>query len=711
MNIKVLDLHLNGNCNDLNKILKLKSEERKKILLLSQITKNERIIESPRVNAPHKLNNEIRKKISLENHRNENKEINNPINNINNLMIVNNYRIGNLRTENNSVDFGKLHGTINANNSLNYIDNNKSQMPDMRKRINEIYGVSPRKESRNIEFRIGGFESDRKNFNNNLLINYSVKKEEKGKINLKPLNSKNNVFKFVKINNEKREGIRSELEEKLLRQKSEIERREKESLENIKNIYLQDLIKNENDSKNKLFIQPLVLGQEKLGINIELLRFDYIQMMKLKEEEEERKRLEEQKIQNYIEYLKKIAKEEEKIKLNEDSMKNNDSKHKYRLQLLNRLTKQYLKIYKNKDRLNKSKILDIINKIGKIFKREIDYDKEFKKDSFIYVSDAVQSNDFLIKFLGTLGEEFRKYNIYSIIEKNSEDEVLMDGIFKVLLCVYSVLPKYEIKLESESLKKKFLNNPKEWLNFIDNFKQKITAEFNITNVKFFIFSNRIDSFEFTFVILGRTSLNLERYEKFFKVKIRKDSLLEYVKLSPGFFETKYNRDVNDWEKENFKRGGETYTAPNGWKGFALKVLNKFDNGNNAWLGNEGKEDEWAIAYHGIGKGNEFKKLLNIVLNNLRNGPGQLYEQLLNIRYKRSKRTYVGRGVYLAPDINEAERYAQKVKLGNRENDFQFIIMCRVKPSEIREPGRYPFNWILDASYDCLRPYRILIKET
>ena len=31
--------------------------------------------------------------------------------------------------------------------------------------------------------------------------------------------------------------------------------------------------------------------------------------------------------------------------------------------------------------------------------------------------------------------------------------------------------------------------------------------------------------------------------------------------------------------------------------------------------------------------------------------------------------------------------------------------------EIREAGRYPFNWILDDNYDCIRPYRILIKET
>jgi hypothetical protein len=313
--------------------------------------------------------------------------------------------------------------------------------------------------------------------------------------------------------------------------------------------------------------------------------------------------------------------------------------------------------------------------------------------------------------LGILSEEFRAYNIYSIIEKNSEDDELMDGIFKVLLCVYSILPKYEIKIDSESLKEKFLKNPKEWLNYVDDIKQKIISELSVADIKFYIISNRIDLCEFTFIILNRVSINLQRFEKLYKIKIRKDSLLEYVKLSPGFFEAKYNREINDWEKKNFKRGGETYTPPYGWKGFALKVLNKFDNGDNSWLGNEGKEGEWAIAYHGIGKGNVFKKMINIVLNNLRNGPGQLYEQLVNVRDKDNKRPLVGQGVYLAPDIIEAERYAQKVKLGNRENDFQIIIMCRVKPSEIREAGKYPFNWILDDNYDCIRPYRILIKET
>ena len=755
MNIKIQnknlissDRYLTENCNDLNELIKLKNEERKKIILLSEITKNERRITSSKIDAPYKINNELRKKISLKHHRNDKGEIENPLNSINNKMIINNFRIQNFRTEKSSVIFDNFGEKINSNmnsnnNSINYIDINKSHISDMKKRLNDLYLFSPKKESRNIEVKIGDLESDRNiYYKNNLNTEGNVINEEKMMIRLNESGSKNKIFKFRSLNGEEREKIRKELEMKLQRQKSEIKKKERENSEKLKKKFLQDLAqKKEKDeelkkerakrkklrkkldkilkrrekaSQKKILLQKLELKQKKLEIKNEIqenkIKREQNNLMKQKEEEEKMK-LEEEKIQSYIEELKNKAKEEKEVELKEEEMDNNDSKHKYRLQLLSELTKKYLEIFKLKDRENMTKMLEIINKIGKIYKREIDYDKEFKQDSFIYVSDAVQSNDSVIKFLGILGEEFRAYNIYSIIEKNSEDDELMDGIFKVLLCVYSILPKYEIKIDSDPLKEKFLQNPKEWLNYVDDIKQKIISELSVSDIKFYIISNRIDLCEFTFIILNRVSINLQRYEKLYKIKIRKDSLLEYVKLSPGFFEYKYNREINDWEKKNFKRGGETYTPPYGWKGFALKVLNKFDNGDNSWLGNEGKEGEWAIAYHGIGKGNVFKKMINIVLNNLRNGPGQLYEQLINVRDKDNKRPLVGQGVYLAPDIIEAERYAQKVKLGNRENDFQIIIMCRVKPSEIREAGRYPFNWILDDNYDCIRPYRILIKET
>ena len=140
-----------------------------------------------------------------------------------------------------------------------------------------------------------------------------------------------------------------------------------------------------------------------------------------------------------------------------------------------------------------------------------------------------------------------------------------------------------------------------------------------------------------------------------------------------------------------------------------KLLNKFDNGNNSWLGNEGKEGEWPVAYHGIGKGNEFKKLLNIILNNLKSGPCQLHKSAPNIRDK--DESLSGVGVYLTGEIDEARKYASKIKLGNSPKNFRFVIMCRVKADQIRVPLGYRSHIIIDDNYDCLRPYRILFKET
>ncbi len=35
------------------------------------------------------------------------------------------------------------------------------------------------------------------------------------------------------------------------------------------------------------------------------------------------------------------------------------------------------------------------------------------------------------------------------------------------------------------------------------------------------------------------------------------------------------------------------------KRYGLKVKGLFDGGSDLWLGNTGKPEEWAVAYHGI----------------------------------------------------------------------------------------------------------------
>jgi hypothetical protein len=60
-------------------------------------------------------------------------------------------------------------------------------------------------------------------------------------------------------------------------------------------------------------------------------------------------------------------------------------------------------------------------------------------------------------------------------------------------------------------------------------------------------------------------------------------------IPPDQLDTKYNYDftkIND-NKEPFMRGKFNYKRPYGWKRFALKVLDKYE--DNTWLGVEGRK--------------------------------------------------------------------------------------------------------------------------
>ena len=70
------------------------------------------------------------------------------------------------------------------------------------------------------------------------------------------------------------------------------------------------------------------------------------------------------------------------------------------------------------------------------------------------------------------------------------------------------------------------------------------------------------------------------------------------KLTGGMLDSRGNRE-SGWGVGE-KRGGFDYIPPQGWKGYGLKVLGKYDNGNDDWLAYNGNPNEWAMSYHGIG---------------------------------------------------------------------------------------------------------------
>ena len=44
-----------------------------------------------------------------------------------------------------------------------------------------------------------------------------------------------------------------------------------------------------------------------------------------------------------------------------------------------------------------------------------------------------------------------------------------------------------------------------------------------------------------------------------------------------------------------KRGNKNYELPLGWIWIGLNVLDKYDFGNNTWIGMENMEGEWCVA--------------------------------------------------------------------------------------------------------------------
>ena len=160
------------------------------------------------------------------------------------------------------------------------------------------------------------------------------------------------------------------------------------------------------------------------------------------------------------------------------------------------------------------------------------------------------------------------------------------------------------------------------------------------------------------------------------------------------------------------RGGRPYNPPDGWIGFGLNVLNKYDNGNNDWLACDGRPGEWCIAYHGACVHNtseQIKQIIKPILeNNLKPGAGQAYSTYDDACHPGQK---VGVGVYCTPNPNTADGYSGQIDVNGHR--YKVAFMLRVKPDKIRYSNSRPDYWVLnagDGNFTEMRPYRFLIKK-
>jgi hypothetical protein len=299
--------------------------------------------------------------------------------------------------------------------------------------------------------------------------------------------------------------------------------------------------------------------------------------------------------------------------------------------------------------------------------------------------------------------------------KNREDSLIVNQIISSGMLQEK---KYEIHLEENDINKKYaiINNENgEQEKFIDNFKEILFKQTSIPKQDIIIAnitegSLKCDAF---FKKIGNINIK-EKMIKLSELKevksIYEKNILDSIMLTPDMLDKRGDRDPSEWLDTIQKRGGYPYHTPShDWRGYGLKVLDEYDNGNNDWIAMNNNPKEWAVAFHGTSssavkpiceKGGKFYSTYK------EGAKRQALKDKENINPK-SKNLYpkCEEGTYVSPLLDYANYYANSTK-------SPVVIMCRVNPELIRIPkGQYEKKeWITDGTRNSIRPYRILIKE-
>ena len=192
-------------------------------------------------------------------------------------------------------------------------------------------------------------------------------------------------------------------------------------------------------------------------------------------------------------------------------------------------------------------------------------------------------------------------------------------------------------------------------------------------------------------------------------EIDKKPIFETLQISPELLDKKGNR-YKDWGI-NEKRGKESYIPPiKEWCGIGLKVRDKYDNGNNAWLDYRNKDGEYAIAYFGINNIYNNKEHIiediRVLSKDLDFVKNKLYIKEKNIRDNSEVKKECGEGVCVFQNPDYAENSSGYIQMSGYI--IKMMLMCRVNPDDINQPKSFQECWIINPKG--IRPYRILIKK-
>ena len=396
-------------------------------------------------------------------------------------------------------------------------------------------------------------------------------------------------------------------------------------------------------------------------------------------------------------------------------------------------------IYKNNQKLNElsKKIMQgnlIINPekkqnflikemvaMGNIIKKKITIEKTNNPNNFIDHDEVLEDSNELFP-LCLIAKDLEKNGIITAIEKESSNLNVSQACLQMLFNGMASKTKLNLKFDfGEKENNKLLYEKKYRDKFIEEIKEKISKELDISSKEILFISYRRGSFNPFFVL----PMDYSEYKKSHKAKLtqlfkkqkgfvnmKEEPVTKAIFLTADLLEPAYNMNESDWPRNIQYRGpiGNRYRyyPPYEWKGYGLKVLGEYENDN--WLTYLNTPGEWWIAYHGL-KNPKVSK--NIIIEGFKTGPRHEFDKKKG--FIENDLNHPGQstrpGAYFTPIIEYAEYFAEEED-GIVVNNQNYIVafMCRVNPDTImvREPA--PCEWICSGGKEQVRPYRILVKK-
>ncbi|XP_029369671.1 uncharacterized protein LOC115050764 [Echeneis naucrates] len=189
-----------------------------------------------------------------------------------------------------------------------------------------------------------------------------------------------------------------------------------------------------------------------------------------------------------------------------------------------------------------------------------------------------------------------------------------------------------------------------------------------------------------------------------------------VRINPeDFFDPSYDYDFTSVKDGNkaFLRGNELYVRPCGWNRAAIRVVQRYGDGDG-WLGTG--ETAWPVSYHGHAMDGSH----GIILTH-GGGHGDQPEFLDAAAASLVHSETRGRGVYSTPDISVAEKFCRKFTSKVDGKTYKVLLQNRINPQNRKKCQREGvwLVYIPDGTSDLqtrimvqnsIRPYGLLLKQ-